>query len=288
MIGTTRLRIGATLAVAVVGLFATVPAPASAEPVLDANCPGPETIAFPSGVDHRWAETFTALNTGSLVRGETEIAKTGAAGDFVMQILATDSAGDPTNNVLASTTIPDSTVPTGSSRIAGIFSTPASVIAGERYAFMITRPGEEFTVRDAGNNPCPDGAEYLSTSQTAAWSGADTCCDLLFAVYVEPPLPSNQFTLGKLKRNLAKGTAKLMVKVPGPGTLTLRGKGLVRRRRTVSAAGAVKLLLKAKGSKQKKLNATGRVRVKPRITFTPTGGGARTKTKKVVLKKLVG
>ena len=37
-----------------------------------------------------------------------------------------------------------------------------------------------------------------------------------------PPPPDNSFSLGKLKRNLKKGTAKLTVKVPGPGELRLR------------------------------------------------------------------
>jgi hypothetical protein len=159
---------------------------ASAQGTLDANCPGPETIAFPSGDDARWAQTFTALTSGSLVRAETEIGKSGPAGDFAMQILATDAAGDPINTVLASTTIPDASVPTGNSRISGVFASPATVVAGEQYAFVITRPGEEFTVRDRGDNPCP-GAEYLSVSQTAPFGGADTCCDLIFAVFVEPP-----------------------------------------------------------------------------------------------------
>jgi hypothetical protein len=159
---------------------------ASAQGTLDANCPGPETIAFPSGEDARWAQSFTALTSGSLVRAETEVGKAGPAGDFAMQILATDAAGDPTNTVLASTTIPDALVPTGNSRISGVFSSPASVVAGEQYAFVITRPGEEFTVRDRGDNPCP-GAEYLSVNQTAPFGGADTCCDLIFAVFVEPP-----------------------------------------------------------------------------------------------------
>jgi hypothetical protein len=105
--------------------------------------------------------------------------------------------------------------------------------------------------------------------------------------------PSNQFSFGKLKRNLKRGTAKLTVVVPGPGTLTLRGKGLVKQRpaagalasKVVSAAGKVKLLIKSKGRKRKKLNATGKVKVKPMITYTPTGGSANSKTKRVKLKK---
>ena len=289
------LRLGATFAVAAVGLLAMAVPRATAAVVVDANCPGPVTGPVVSDVDNRWAENFTALHTGSLVRGETEIAKTGATGDFVMQILATDDAGAPTNTVLASTTIPDASVPVGNSRIVGTFATPANVVAGQRYAFMITRPGAQFTPRDANDNPCPDGAEYLSVSQTAVWGGADTCCDLVFAVFVDSPtgaapLPSNQFTLGKLKRNLTKGTATLTVVVPNPGELTGAGKGVKVANaavisKTVSAPGPVKLKIRAKGKEKARLNETGKVTVRPKITYTPNGGTPSAQSIKVKLKK---
>jgi hypothetical protein len=290
-----RLRLGEMLGVVVVGLLVTAVPPANAEVVPDANCPGPVTGPASSGVDARWAENFTALHTGSLVRGETEIGKTGATGDFAMQILATDSAGDPTNTVLASTTIPDASVPIGDSRIAGVFATPANVVAGQRYAFVITRPGAEFTVRDANNNPCPDGAEYLSVSQTAVWSGADTCCDLVFALFVEvpqtsPPPPSNAFTLHKVVRNEKKGTATLTVRVPGPGELTGSGGGVKAASvaqavtsKAVAGPGDARLLIKAKGKKRRKLNETGKVKLNVAVTFTPNGGNPSTKTVRVKL-----
>jgi Tol biopolymer transport system component len=109
------------------------------------------------------------------------------------------------------------------------------------------------------------------------------------------PLPSNLLSLGKLKRNLHNGTAKLSVTVPGAGTLTLTGKGLVSQPPTgsartaaakaVAAAGTVKLTVKAKGTKKAKLDSTGKVVVKAKVTFTPTGGVANTATKLITLKK---
>jgi hypothetical protein len=292
------------LGVLVVGLLAMAVPPATADVVPDASCAGPVTGPVSSEVDNRWAENFTALHTGRLVRGETEITKTGAEGDFVMQILATDSAGDPTNNVLASTTIPDASVPTGDSRIAGIFATPANVVAGQRYAFVITRPGAEFTFRDANNNPCPDGAEYRSISQTAPWGGADTCCDLVFALFVEIPStlppstlpPSNAFTLHQVVRNEKKGTATLTVSIPGPGELTGSGAGVkaasVARAVTskaVAGPGDARLLIKAKGKKRRKLNQSGKVKLNVAITFTPNGGNPNTQVERVKLvKRLAG
>jgi hypothetical protein len=129
----------------------------------------------------------------------------------------------------------------------------------------------------------------------SAAAGADGSDIGAVELQLSPPVtPSNAFTLGKLKRNKKKGTAKIPVTVPGPGTLKLTGKNLVPQRpagrlvrlaRSVSAAGTVKLLIKAKGKAKKKLNKTGKVKVKPKITFTPTGGTANSKSLSVVLKK---
>jgi hypothetical protein len=87
-------------------------------------------------------------------------------------------------------------------------------------------------------------------------------------------------TLGKLKRNRRKGTAVLRVHVPGPGTVTLRGKSVRRQRpmqpavasKEANSAGTVKLRVKPKGKARRKLKRTGRVKVKVRVTYTPAGG----------------
>jgi hypothetical protein len=107
--------------------------------------------------------------------------------------------------------------------------------------------------------------------------------------------PSNDFTFGKVKLNKKKGTAKLPVTVPGPGTLDLAGGGLKPQRPTaaragkaekpVAAAGTVKLTIKPKGNKKKKLKKAGKAKVKAKVTFTPTGGSANTQTKKIKLKR---
>jgi hypothetical protein len=103
---------------------------------------------------------------------------------------------------------------------------------------------------------------------------------------------SNQFSFGTLKFNKENGTAQLTVDVPGPGTLVLGGNGVVKKRvggasasKAVGAAGKVTLLIKAKGAKKQKLNDTGKVTVKPKVTYTPTGGIAKTQKKTVKLKK---
>jgi hypothetical protein len=133
---------------------------------------------------------------------------------------------------------------------------------------------------------------------TSCFFGTDT--DLLFfldgiAAPYPPPTPSNQFTFGGVKRNKDNGTAVLTVQVPGPGTLNLTGTGLKPQRslggasasKEVSAAGKVKLKIKAKGKKKAKLNETGKVKVKAKVTFTPTGGTANSKARRIRLKKAV-
>ena len=103
------------------------------------------------------------------------------------------------------------------------------------------------------------------------------------------------FSSGKLKRNRRNGTATLSVNVPGPGTLALTGKGLVKQRpgdralrtvaKAVSAPGTVKLTVRTKGKKNRNLNRTGKVSVKAKVTFTNTGGFQLTEAKRIKLVK---
>jgi hypothetical protein len=95
--------------------------------------------------------------------------------------------------------------------------------------------------------------------------------------------PSNEFTLGKLKRNKRKGTAKLAVALPGPGGVELAGKGLKPAARAAAAAGTVKVPVKAKGKAAKKLRRRGKLKAQATVTFTPSGGIENAKTKLVKL-----
>jgi len=97
--------------------------------------------------------------------------------------------------------------------------------------------------------------------------------------------PSNVFVLGKLTRNARGGTATLAVEVPGPGTVSLTGKGLVGRQRTASRAGSVRLRIVAKGSFGRELNHAGQAKLRARIAFTPTDGDPKTLTRTIKLIK---
>jgi PKD domain len=141
----------------------------------------------------------------------------------------------------------------------------------------------------------PSAGSFTATA-TATDAVGNTAMGARTVTVTTPPvhslpsnaLPSNAITLGRLKLNKKKGTAKLPITVPGPGTLVLVGKGVVRQTKTPKGAVTVKMLIKATGKKTKKLNATDKAKVKVQVTYTPTGGTANTKSRSLVLKKLLG
>jgi predicted outer membrane repeat protein len=97
--------------------------------------------------------------------------------------------------------------------------------------------------------------------------------------------PSNAFTLGKLKKNKKKGTAKLTVNLPLPdaGSVTLFGKGLKEKTKPVADTGIVKLKVATKGKARRKLRLNGKRKVKIKVTYTPTGNDPVTKKRKATL-----
>jgi hypothetical protein len=119
-------------------------------------------------------------------------------------------------------------------------------------------------------------------------TGANNPCGIAVDALTQFPLPSNQFSFRALKRNKRRGTATLTVEVPGPGSLELAGKGIRAQDSAVSGSGSPlrpKLRIRATGAKKRKLNETGSVQVKANVTYTPTGGNARKKSKRIKLIK---
>jgi hypothetical protein len=112
-----------------------------------------------------------------------------------------------------------------------------------------------------------------------------------------PRRPSNKFGIRRLRLNTKNGTAILPVRVPGPGILSLFGRGVVSQRpallkrtpsrleRRVRGPGIFGLLVKPKRKARQKLNRTGQVRVMVRIRFKPLGGRPSGKSKRITLRK---
>lgn len=135
---------------------------------------------------------------------------------------------------------------------------------------------------DSGSPECPTDTWVM---RTTCWLGTNP--DQVFALKGTDLTPSNDITLGKPVRNKKAGTATLPVTVPGAGTLAVAGKGVVPRQLAAAGAETLKIKVKAKGAAKKKLKKTGKVTVTVKVTYTPTGGVAKTVTKKVKLRKTV-
>jgi hypothetical protein len=134
---------------------------------------------------------------------------------------------------------------------------------------------------------CSGSAPTCTVNVAAATSVAATFT-------LKSGLPSNAFTIDKIKRNKKKGTATMTVTVPGPGELALSGKqvkpqrpALARRQvgKPVSGAGSVTLKVKPKGKAKKKLKKKGKAKVKVKVTYTPTGGVSADQTRSIKLKR---
>ena len=136
-----------------------------------------------------------------------------------------------------------------------------------------------------GTNPQGDWLLFVNDSQDGAPGS--------IAGWTLNVKTSSNFSFGKLKKNKHKGTAKLSVDVPGPGTVAVSGKGVKAARprsgeritaaKAVTEAGTVTLPIKAKGKKKRKLKSTGRVKLKVNVTYTPAGGAPNTEPKKIKL-----
>ena len=91
--------------------------------------------------------------------------------------------------------------------------------------------------------------------------------------------PSNAFSFGRLKRNKKKGTARLQVKVPGPGALVLSGKKVKRVSLAAGRAGAYLLAIVPNKKLAGALRSRESAKTSIRVAFTPTGGIVSSRTK---------
>jgi hypothetical protein len=148
--------------------------------------------------------------------------------------------------------------------------------------------------------PAPDATTHRSSgSETVTVTVPKTAAPGVYDVTITATTPQGgtatqvaklevtkpKLKVGKAKLNKRNGTAKLSVGVPGAGTLTGSGKGVVKAQRKATGPKTLKLTIKAKGKAKKKLNATGKAKVKVKLVFKPENGAPVTKTKAIVLKK---
>ena len=85
------------------------------------------------------------------------------------------------------------------------------------------------------------------------------------AVDARGPTPSNEFNLGKVQRDVRRGSAKLTVHVAGPGELDLARSAKVKRASVwADDAGKTKLTVKLRGSAKERVKERGKTKVTPR------------------------
>jgi Tol biopolymer transport system component len=174
----------------------------------------------------------------------------------------------------------------------------ASGATGEPFADESTQPSISADGRFVafGSRRCREGETkgtdvYVRDLQakTTTWVGQDPnpgVCPTADPLPSTGSLPSNDFRFGKLKRNLKKGTAKLTVKVPGPGELVLKKSKRVRKDSDQArGAGKVRLRVRPRQKARAKLADRGKLKVSAQVTYTPTGGEPNTESKKVKLKR---
>jgi hypothetical protein len=103
--------------------------------------------------------------------------------------------------------------------------------------------------------------------------------------YCPPPPPSNQFTLHKVGHPKT-GVVTIRIKVSSPGIVTATGKRMTKTKGRAKAAGTftLRLRLTKKGMQVLRQSRGRQLRVRLSFSFTPTGGTARKKTKKLIFR----
>lgn len=97
-------------------------------------------------------------------------------------------------------------------------------------------------------------------------------------------IAAGALTFRALKRNRARGTAKLTVGSSVGGTIRLAPTRQLRgAQRALASAGDVVLPVRARGVARRKLLRAGRVAVRAQVTLVPRAGSAVTKTKRMRL-----
>ncbi len=104
------------------------------------------------------AQTFTALNSGQLVRAELLIdTGSNGLGDLTLQLRDANASGLPTDDVLAETFVASSDVPAGRSTVSFSFPNPPAVAARREYALVLSQRGPRSVVWQGQRGDTCDG-----------------------------------------------------------------------------------------------------------------------------------
>lgn len=140
--------------------------------------------------------------------------------------------------------------------------------------------------RCIGGTPVPDIGAYEFAPTELCPGGASGSGGSVPLPKVVSVLPgsTSPVKLRKLRRNPARGMATLPVTVAAAGTVTLSGKGVVRRQLRAKGRATLRLLVAAKGRKAKLLRNEGEVRLTVTVTFVGRDGARTVVTRPLKLR----
>jgi hypothetical protein len=163
------------------------PPPPSSGPMTttDAIClAAPPSIGEQTGP--RLAQTFVAKRNGQLTSATVTMYSNEAGADFVLEIRDVDVGGTPTSTILASTSIANvpATIWPQTRTIIGNFASPATVVAGQVYALVVTETtGQDHAFFINGSNPCLDGILFRDALVNNTFDPRSNQ-DLVYATFV--------------------------------------------------------------------------------------------------------
>jgi hypothetical protein len=159
--------------------------PAAPGPVTtaDARClSAPPAIGEQTGP--RLAQTFVAKRSGQLTSASVVLYFNEAGADFELEIREVGVGGTPTSTVLASTVIANVPASVQTRSILGTFDSPATVVAGEVYALVVTETtGLNHSFFINGSDPCLDGILFRDELVNDTFDPRSSQ-DLVYATFV--------------------------------------------------------------------------------------------------------
>lgn len=190
--------------VVMLSLFALLASaqPAAATTVADATIDSPDPLTSPSyfsSSDGRQvSQAFTAINNGALEMVEVPLFKNASFTSARLKVFAADNNSQPTGAELTSQSILDLSVPLSPPPsqtpewIEVDFSSPATMVAGQRYVLVLESASAAFLYWSTVDAPAFNGAAFVYTS--SGTSSYVYSAGLRAFVNVSAPGPSGDST----------------------------------------------------------------------------------------------
>ena len=179
-----RMRVVALTVCTALTSLVLLSGPAAAT-VADQQSSGSVTGASSSDAGSQSGQTFTAGVSGLLTRIDiSELSRgVGFGGSLTLNVLDAPS-GMPVGSAIASQAIPDSSVPLSYGQVTFAFSSPASIVAGRKYAFaLVPQSGQvSYGLASPGSYV---GGEAIQGGPTGWGTYGSPGPDLLFTTFVD-------------------------------------------------------------------------------------------------------